>query len=431
MNREEKRCLAMTIQDVAEEATARILTAIQEVKDAADKASWASKDWVPPRITNNIILSTVRHYIPHRALSEVGVKVYVDCEETASKWDDIITAVVLKLELRGGHPFASKDLLSHHLDTTVKETLFQVKRKRQDGELVFKCLEFPFGKRSAKETTIFARCTSDINLCVYRQKQLMDASQTVLEAMERHGEEEVAELIEAILQIDKKLPATKNNSPYQPISRTDKEVLQLLGRVNPRTLRILSEARDGKRKMPAGVKLSDLPDHADVNVSYDREDNLITSIAQREEGCWVVDGFIGQRTYFRYRKQDAVARYQKEYERLLRKDPGPAAVIVERDYKGEYERYALSPEEFQREFGPRLEEDMPPADAEAQTYTLRPMVHVWYRLTSVNSKEWAAFFTNMTSGLPESDIAAGNIAYIREDYMTAELAAHLPYLFKK
>lgn len=106
-----------------------------------------------------------------------------------------------------------------------------------------------------------------------------------------------------------------------------------------------------------------------------------------------------------------------------------AAVLVERDYKGEYERYALTPWEFENEFMPRLMGGMPAASTEPQTYTLRPMVHVWYQIVDVGGRAWDKFFTDMQWGLPLSDIERGHMAYIAEDSFIS-LYKYLPFLKK-
>ncbi len=116
-----------------------------------------------------------------------------------------------------------------------------------------------------------------------------------------------------------------------------------------------------------------------------------------------------------------------EYEKMkhLLSSETPKVILVEIDYKGEYGRYALTPDEFDKEFGPRLSEDMPTPGDDACTYTFRPMVHAWYQMTEVGSDLWNAFFTDMSWGLPESDIESGNLAYIDEDMMQS-LKDHLP-----
>lgn len=116
-----------------------------------------------------------------------------------------------------------------------------------------------------------------------------------------------------------------------------------------------------------------------------------------------------------------------EYEQKM----GVKAVLVEMDYKGYYERFALTPEEFEKEFpetykhfGPfngvvnTLEKDGALSSFEhSDSDTLRPMVHIWFCSTDVGSEVWENFFTDMEWGLPESDIESGNLAYIDHNQM--------------
>lgn len=102
------------------------------------------------------------------------------------------------------------------------------------------------------------------------------------------------------------------------------------------------------------------------------------------------------------------------------------AVLIELDYKGYFQRYALTPEEFQKEFAERLAGDMPaPVGADAETYTLRPMVHIWYCNATVGDDLWNTFFTDMEWGLSEGDISSDNLAYIEHSEMKS-LAQYLP-----
>lgn len=93
----------------------------------------------------------------------------------------------------------------------------------------------------------------------------------------------------------------------------------------------------------------------------------------------------------------------------LAKEP---VVIVQLDYKASYNRYALTLQEFYEEFENRLEEDMPGPSEQSTSYTLRPMIHVWYELVEIGNPHWEKFFTDMEDGLPESDIKGGNLAHI-------------------
>lgn len=108
----------------------------------------------------------------------------------------------------------------------------------------------------------------------------------------------------------------------------------------------------------------------------------------------------------------------EEVEELLALAKEPV-VIVQLDYKGSYNRYALTLEEFKNEFEELLEEDMPYPSDRGEAYTLRPMVHVWYRLSEVESRYFEIFFTDMSYGLPASDAEDENLAYIDFDAMTS------------
>lgn len=105
---------------------------------------------------------------------------------------------------------------------------------------------------------------------------------------------------------------------------------------------------------------------------------------------------------------------------------GINAILIERDYKGEYERFALTEEEFQKEFvEQRPDIDFSNWDKTGDTFTLRSLVHIWIQETIVDSDSWNTFFTDMEEGLPESDIENGNLAYVREDLMPS-LKEYLP-----
>lgn len=94
---------------------------------------------------------------------------------------------------------------------------------------------------------------------------------------------------------------------------------------------------------------------------------------------------------------------------------GIQAILIERNYKGSHERYALTMEEFKERYGYYLQEGMSmPKDGDFDSYTLAPMVHIGYTLTTVGSSLWNTFFTDMSYGLTEGDIEEGNLAYIRE-----------------
>ena len=88
------------------------------------------------------------------------------------------------------------------------------------------------------------------------------------------------------------------------------------------------------------------------------------------------------------------------------------AVLCELDNKAYYERYALTPEEFSNMFADRIAKGMPLPRDKGDSWTLRPMVHIWYRTAEVNSPDWETFFTDMADGIPDSDIECGNLAYV-------------------
>jgi len=106
-------------------------------------------------------------------------------------------------------------------------------------------------------------------------------------------------------------------------------------------------------------------------------------------------------------------------------DPSiPEAVLVEIDDKGSYGRFAVTLDDFADLF-----EDFPgiPAPSKSsETYTLRPLVHVWYELTPVDSEMWTTFFTDMTWGLSDNDIDNDNLAYILEEEISPSLKEYLP-----
>lgn len=92
------------------------------------------------------------------------------------------------------------------------------------------------------------------------------------------------------------------------------------------------------------------------------------------------------------------------------------AVIIERDYKGCYERFALTIKEFSNAF------PMCPNPCEKWiSYTVKPMVHITYVMVEVGNDMWTSFFSDMELWLPESDIASNNMASIRFDYMNETL----------
>lgn len=114
------------------------------------------------------------------------------------------------------------------------------------------------------------------------------------------------------------------------------------------------------------------------------------------------------------------------YEKILEyeKEMCPRAILVERDYKGEYERFALTPEEFEKEFPETVAKGAWPVH-EADTDTIAPLVHIWFAPCVVGDAAWIEHFTDMEQGLPPSDIENGNLAYVREDFMQS-LKKYLP-----
>ena len=91
------------------------------------------------------------------------------------------------------------------------------------------------------------------------------------------------------------------------------------------------------------------------------------------------------------------------------------AVIIEIDYKGSYERFALTPDEFSEVFKYYIPRGMSKPAPEGSTFTLRPLVHAWYMLTEVGGVNWNEFFSERACGLPESDVRSGNIARVSFD----------------
>ena len=105
-----------------------------------------------------------------------------------------------------------------------------------------------------------------------------------------------------------------------------------------------------------------------------------------------------------------------KYDRPVARAAHIPAILVERDYKGEYERFALTPDEFKAQF-PETYETF--GIAEANSDTLKPLVHIWFAPCEVGDQTWNKFFTDMESGLPDSDVESGNVATIREDFFGA------------
>lgn len=87
------------------------------------------------------------------------------------------------------------------------------------------------------------------------------------------------------------------------------------------------------------------------------------------------------------------------------------AIIIEIDDKGYYSRYALTIDEFKQEFQNK-DPDIPDPTENGDSYTLCPLVHMWYKIVEVGDNDWNTFFTDMLWGLPETDIETNNEAYI-------------------
>lgn len=119
-------------------------------------------------------------------------------------------------------------------------------------------------------------------------------------------------------------------------------------------------------------------------------------------------------------------------------------LLVERDYKGEYERFALTVDEFRKEY-PATYAEFGPFDEVVNTFqkdgttlssfecsnsdTLQPMVHIWFCHTTIGSEVWTTFFSNMEWGLPQSDIDNGNLATIRLDLFGSLFEHITPYTY--
>lgn len=87
------------------------------------------------------------------------------------------------------------------------------------------------------------------------------------------------------------------------------------------------------------------------------------------------------------------------------------AILLERNYKGTYERYALTPAEFAEEYPDLWKELGNSVPEECGSYTISPLVHIWFCPTEIFSDKWRRFFSDMTYGLSKSDIESGNVAY--------------------
>ena len=89
-------------------------------------------------------------------------------------------------------------------------------------------------------------------------------------------------------------------------------------------------------------------------------------------------------------------------------------VIVEIDYKGEYERFALTVEDFTKDYANVYDIQIPIKHAPV-TWTLRPMVHGYCSLVEIGDNIWNEFMNDMFWGLPFSDVQNGNAAYVNYD----------------
>ena len=140
--------------------------------------------------------------------------------------------------------------------------------------------------------------------------------------------------------------------------------------------------------------------------------NVDESILLEESGQENLNDAISQELNWLHDSGMYVQGWEFLNQREQEKKPEPElAVLVERDYKGTYERFALTMEEFRKAFTDQYEH-MPEPGRAGESYTLRPMVHLWYCQAGVNDSEWDHFFTDMSYGLPDSDIKAGNLARI-------------------
>lgn len=116
------------------------------------------------------------------------------------------------------------------------------------------------------------------------------------------------------------------------------------------------------------------------------------------------------------------------YEKILEyeKEMSPKAVLVERDYKGEYERFALTPKEFEREYKAFMHgEGGTVFGGKWESFTVQPLVHISALDVTVGDDSWQRFFTDMSWGLSEGDLKDGNLAYVCADKMPS-LKQYLP-----
>lgn len=97
----------------------------------------------------------------------------------------------------------------------------------------------------------------------------------------------------------------------------------------------------------------------------------------------------------------------KNTERMTMK----TAILIEINYKGSIERFALDQKEILTDYPRIIEEAGHWPILMPGSYTSTPMVHVYYKPCAVGSEEWNKFFTDMTYGLGK----ASNKAYVRKD----------------
>lgn len=100
-------------------------------------------------------------------------------------------------------------------------------------------------------------------------------------------------------------------------------------------------------------------------------------------------------------------------------------ILVERDYKGEYERFALTFDEFRKEYPATYAEFGPfEVACDINCVTISPLVHICFQPCTVGDEDWTKFFSDMEWGLPQSDIDSGNLATIRLD-LFGKLKSHI------
>ena len=96
------------------------------------------------------------------------------------------------------------------------------------------------------------------------------------------------------------------------------------------------------------------------------------------------------------------------------------AVIIERDYKGIFERYALPRDTFVQWYP-----DSAAPTEDSNTDTISPLVHLWYQVVEVGGEMWSTFFTDMTWGLEHEGEDGADEAYIRWSYVDPDLVEYV------